>query len=101
MTIDLVNVEFVNDIFSTMLPDGSSIILNKVDENFMVEGEKEGCIVKAVNIEIIDIDGIAINCPCIIGLGNDYMKINTDYSEYEGAVLTPDNMMYCTIEVYE
>lgn len=98
MIIDLSKVTFTNDFFSTMLPDGSMLVLNKVDEDFL-SGTAE-CIVKAINIEIQSEDE-AISCPCVIGLGNDLMQINTDYKEYEGKVLTPDNMMYCTIEVYE
>lgn len=98
MTIDLSKVTFTNDFFSTMLPDGDLLVLNKVDEDFL-SGTAE-CIIKAINIEIQSEDE-AISCPCVIGLGNDLMQINTDYKEYEGKVLTPDNMMYCTIEVYE
>ena len=98
MTISLDKLEFVNDFFSTTLPDGSLLVLNKVDEDFMTEDEE--CIVKGINIEIQK-EGEYISCPCVIGLGNDLMQINTDYTEYEGEVLTPDNMVYCTIEVYE
>ena len=98
MTISLDKVEFVNDFFSTTLPDGSLLVLNKVDEDFMTEDEE--CIVKGINIEIQKEEEY-ISCPCVIGLGNDLMQINTDYTEYEGEVLTPDNMVYCTIEVYE
>lgn len=100
MIIDLAEAEFVNDIFSTMLPDGGTIVLNKVDESFAVIGETAECPIKAVNIEIITADAEVVSCPCVIGLGNDLMIIKTDYKEYEGAVLTPDNMAYCTIEVY-
>lgn len=98
MTISLDKVEFINDFFSTTLPDGSLLVLNKVDEDFLTEDEE--CIVKGINIEIQKEEEY-ISCPCVIGLGNDLMQINTDYTEYEGEVLTPDNMVYCTIEVYE
>lgn len=98
MVIDLSKVVFINDFFSTMLPDGSLLVLNKIDEDFLSETDE--CIVKAINIEIQN-EEEAISCPCVIGLGNDLMQINTDYKEYEGKVLTNDNMMYCTIEVYE
>lgn len=99
MTIDLAKAKFTNDLFSAMLPDGSLIVLNKIDEDFQVGSSN--CVIKGVNIEIQDVQGNTVSCPCVIGLGNELMKINTDYSEYEGAVLTPDNMMYCTIEIYE
>lgn len=99
MTIELSKVNFVNDFFTTMLSDGSLLVLNKVDEDFLSGGAE--CIVKAVNIEIQQTDDTVVSCPCVIGLGNDLMQINTEYTEYEGKVLTPDNMAYCTIEVYE
>lgn len=98
MTIDLSKIEFNNDFFSVTLPDGSLLVLNKVDEDFTADEEE--CVVKAINIEIQKEEEY-ITCPCIIGLGNDILQINTDYKEYEGEVLTPDNMGYCTIEVYE
>ena len=100
MTIDLSKTEFTNDFFSTMLPDGSTIILNTVDERLAVDGLSEQNI-KCVNIAIEDTDGNYISCPCVIGLGNDILIITTEYKEYEGKVLTPDNMVYCTIEIYE
>lgn len=98
MTIDLSKVEFVNDFFTVTLPDGNLLVLNKVDEDFMADDVE--CIVKAINIEVQK-DGEYVTCPCVIGLGNDIMQINTEYKEYEGEVLTPENMGYCTIEVYE
>lgn len=98
MTIDLSKVEFVNDFFTVTLPDGNLLVLNKVDEDFMADDAE--CIVKAINIEVQK-DSEYVTCPCVIGLGNDIMQINTEYKEYEGEVLTPDNMGYCTIEVYE
>lgn len=99
MIIELSDDIFINDFFSTMLPDGKLLIVNKVDEDF-ISGNKEG-IVKAVSIEIQDVDDNIIDCPCVIGLGNDLMQINTKYKDYEGKVLSPDNMAYCTIEIYE
>lgn len=98
MIIDLSRVKFTNDFFSTILPDGSMLVLNKVDEDFLSEGTES--IVKAINIEVQTEDE-TVSCPCVIGLGNDIMQIVTDHTEYEGKVLTPDNMAYCTIEVYE
>jgi hypothetical protein len=98
MIINLDSIEFENDFFSITLPDGSLLVLNKVDENFTAD--EEDCVVKAINIEIQKEEEY-ITCPCVIGLGNDILQINTDYKEYEGEVLTPDNMGYCTIEVYE
>ena len=99
MTIDLSKVVFDNDFFTTKIPDGSLLVLNKVEEDFISE-EKE-CVVKAINIQIqIDEDNVVV-CPSIIGLGNDLMQITTNYKEHEGEVLTPENMAYCTLEIYE
>jgi hypothetical protein len=98
MTIELDKVVFTNDFFSTPLPDGSIMVLNKVDESLL--SDDEFAEIKAINIEIWTYDEDVIKCPCVIGLGNDLMEIKTNYTEYEGKVLTPDNMGYCTIEIY-
>lgn len=100
MTIELDSITFTNDFFSVALPDGSTIIINKVDEDFITENDDE-CIVQAITIEVQDLDGNIISCPCVIGMSNDIMEIATKHTEYEGEVLTPDNMGYCTIEIYE
>ena len=99
MIIDLSKTNFVNDFFSTMLPDGSMLVLNNVDEDFLADNGE--CAVKAVNIEIQTVADEIVSCPCVIGLGNELMQITTSYKEYEGEVLTSENMKYCTIEVYE
>lgn len=99
MIIELDKVEFTNDFFSTMLPDGNMLVLNKIDEDFIID-DKE-CIIKSLNVEIQSYEGEVITCPCVIGLSNDFMKISTEHTEYEGDVLTPENMGYCTIEIYE
>ena len=98
MIIDLSKVNFTIDYFSTILPDGSFLVLNKVDEDFLSDNVE--CVVKSINIEI-QTDEETISCPCVIGIGNELMQISTEHKDYEGKVLTPDNMVYCTIEVYE
>ena len=99
MIVELSKVVFTNDFFTTMLPDGSLLVLNKVDEDFLAGGAE--CVIKAINIEIQQTDNTVVSCPCVIGLGNELMQINTEYKEYEGKVLTPENMAFCTVEVYE
>ncbi len=101
MTIELAKVEFNNDMFVTVIPDGRILVLNKVDESLLPSGETEATPVKAINIEIRSSDGTVITCPSAIGLSNDSLSINTDHKEYEGEVLTPDNMEFCTIEIYD
>lgn len=103
MTIILSEVTFENDFFSVDLPDGSVLILNKVEESLLTE---EGVvIINAINLQITKNPSTNeeeyISCPCVIGMNNDILGINTDYTEYEGQVLTPENIGYCTIEVYE
>lgn len=101
MTIDLSKVEFTYDFFSSTMPDGSTLILNNVSEDFFTQNNEE-VIVKQINILIETVDGSGnILCSSVIGCGNDKMCIKSDYREYLGKVLTEDNMKYCTIEMYE
>lgn len=99
MTIDLAKTIFVNDIFSTRLPDGGTIVLNTVNEDIQAYTEEQK--IKGLNINIYSVDGELIDCPCVIGMGNELMEIRTDYKNYEGQMLTPDNMVFCTIEIHE
>lgn len=101
MTIELSKVVFDNDFFSVVLPDGNELVLNKVDEKFTSPATNTDCVVRSINVAMVDEEGNFIDCPCTIGMSNDIMEIKTDYTQYEGEVLTPDNLMYCTIEVYE
>lgn len=101
MTIDLSKVEFTYDFFSSTMPDGSTLILNNVSEDFFTQNNEE-VIVKQINILIELVGGSGnILCSSVIGCGNDKMCIKSDYSEYLGKVLNEDNMKYCTIEMYE
>ena len=99
MIVDLSKVVFTNDFFTTMLPDGDLLVLNKVDEDFLAGGAE--CIINAINVEIQRTDDTVVSCPCVIGLGNELMQITTEHKEYEGKVLTSENMGVCAIEVYE
>lgn len=101
MELLLANVDFTNDIFSVAIPGDNILILNKIDESLKIESEEREVDIKRVNIEVYTREGKAISCPCVIGMSNVYIKINTAYKEYEGDVLTSDNMKYCTITVYE
>lgn len=101
MTIYLDSITFTNDFFDTSTPDNHTLVLNKIDESLKIDDAGTDVPVKAINIELYDAEGEYITCPCVIGLGNEFIKIETKYKEYEGAVLTSDNMKYCTIEVYE
>ena len=100
MIIYLDKIQFTNDFFSVMLSDGSSLVINRINESLKVQGAESDVAIKALTIFVVDAEGNSTQCPCVIGLGNDLMQITTEYTEYEGKVLTPDNMAYCTIEVY-
>ena len=98
MTLFLENVTFDNDFFSIDLPDGGTLVLNKINEDFAYEGTD--VLIDRINIEI-DYDDSFVPCSGVIGLGDEKIKINTEYTQFEGSVLTSKNMKYCTIEVYE
>lgn len=100
MTIDLSEVEFSYDFFSSTMPDGGTLVLNKVSESMLVGNDTVN--VNAINIVIVDPEtGENTLCSSVIGIGNDKILLSSEYTEYLGAVLTEDNMKYCTIEMYE
>lgn len=103
MIIKLSEVVFENDFFSVDLPNGSVLTLNKIDEDIATTGDNVK--LDRINLQITSFDESGneeyTSCPCSIGLGNDILIIETDYPEYEGKVLTSENMRFCTIEVYE
>lgn len=101
MTIYLDSVTFVNDFYTIGLSDGSSLVLNKLDEVF---DTTDGSVtVNRISIERVDYDEdgneLKTLCSSVIGLGDDNIKIETDFTEYEGAILTEENMALCRIEV--
>lgn len=103
MIIDLSEVAFENDFFNVDLPDGSVLTLNKIDEDMATEDMSTR--LDRINLQLTsfseDGEESYTDCPCAIGLGNDILIIKTDYTEYEGKVLTSENMRFCTIEIYE
>lgn len=104
MTINLSEIDFVNDFFSVNTPDGDELILNKIDESLTISTRASNAVLEInnINVEIRKSDGSYIKCPCVIGMGNDYIHIDTEYKkDFEGAVLTSENMKYCTMTVYE
>ena len=99
MVIDLSKIEFENDMFSVTTPKGGYLRFNKLDEALDVNGVTT--IIKRINIELVTDDSVLVVCPCVIGLGNDFMEIRTKYKELEGLVLNDTNMLKCEVEVYE
>lgn len=101
MTINLSEIEFDNDFFTTTIPSGDELILNKIDESLKIDTEDIVVDIKNITIELVKTDNTFVSCPCVIGLGNEYLLIDTKYEELKGTVLTSDNMKYCTINVYD
>lgn len=104
MIIDLGLITFDNDMYQTDLPDGSILVINKLNESLHTEDEVYEATdieIKRVNIEIIDLNGNTVLCPCIIGLDNDLMQIRTAYKQFEGLILNEDNLKYCEVEIYD
>jgi len=101
MTIDLSQVDFSYDFFASTMPDGSTLVLNNVSEDFK-DSNAIVTEVKQINILIQPSDGSSnLLCSSVIGTGNDRFILTSGHSEYLGKVLTEDNMKYCTIEMYE
>lgn len=99
MTLDLSQIEFSYDFFSIPLPDGSTLIMNSVDEDFISAGGIETK-VKAINLVVVPEDGSEnILCSSVIGMENDYFKLTSGYPEYLSKILNTDNMQYCTLEI--
>lgn len=100
MTVNLSEIEFDYDFFSLPLPDGNTLIMNQVNEDFLANGDET--VVKGINIVVALEDGSGnVLCSSVIGMPNDYYTINSGYTEYVGKTLTSDNMKYCTMEIPE
>lgn len=97
MTYNLGEATFENDFYSLDISSGSTVIFNLVDEEIQY-GEEE-LVVNAVNIAVIDSDGNYIDGVNVIGEGNEFYTLASDYKEYLGLPLTKDNIKYCTLEV--
>ena len=101
MTVYLSSVTFENDFVSIGLEDGSSILLNKIDE--AIKSGEEVITVKRINIEKVSYNDngeeIKKLCTSVIGLADDNIEIKTDFTQYLGKILNDENMIYCTLEV--
>lgn len=100
MIINLSEVNFNNDFFELVMPNGYTLRINSVDESIKVTDDYSEDI-DSLNIEVIDEELKAHLCSSVIGMSNDYFAISTLHTEYEGDILTRKNMQYCTIEVFE
>lgn len=96
MIVSLSEIQFVNDFAYVDCPSGTTLVLNKLDENIADVLE-----IRNINIALVDIDGNYFDCNMAIGLSNDYIRLFSGYKEQEGQVLTVDNIELCQIEVFD
>lgn len=100
MTLDLSEVDFSYDFFTSTMPSGNQLVLNKIDEDF-ISSDME-IKVNGINIvvELLDTEE-SILCSSVIGTSNDYIAVKSSYKELQGKTLDTDNMKFCTIEMFE
>ena len=99
MTYNLDEAVFDNDFYSLETGKGDTIILNLVDEQIAYNNEEIA--VNAINIAVIDSDSSYHDGVNVIGEGNEFYEIKSDYTQYVGLPLNKDNIKYCTLEVYD
>ena len=97
MTYNLDAVVFENDFATLSIGDGATVIFNLVDEQLINNNEELD--INAVNIAVIDSDGNYYTGENIIGMGDSFYTLATDYKQYLGHPLDKDNLKYCTLEV--
>lgn len=96
MEVDLSEIEFENDFCSIDMPDGNTLVIYKINEDFL-NTDNEEIVLDRYILEVIDEDSIAYLCSSVIGQVNDYFTLTTDYTDYLGDVLTSDNIQYCRV----
>lgn len=97
MTYNLSEAVFSNDFYAVETDGGNTIIFNLIDEQIHVG--TEDLALNAINVAVVDNNGIYHEGVNIIGESNDFYALQTNYTEYLGLPLTKDNMKYCTLEV--
>lgn len=97
MTYNLSELNFINDFCYLELSDGSTVVFNLVDEQLAVGSEE--LIVNAINIAVVDSNGNYADGVNVIGEGNDFYMLLSDYKDCLGKPLDKDNIKYCTLEV--
>lgn len=100
MTLDLSEVDFSYDFFTSIMPGGNQLVLNKIDEDFISSDMETK--VNGINIvvELLDTEESML-CSSVIGTSNDYIAVKSSYKELQGKTLDTDNMKFCTIEMFE
>lgn len=113
MTINLSELNFTNDFTSVPMPKGNTLVMNKVNESLKIteaklEDNKEVTItenlmstaIDTYNIVVVTDEGTYL-CPAVIGIKNDFFVITSDYEEYNGCLLTSENIQFCKMEIFE
>ena len=100
MVLDLSKVTFDYDFFTSTMPDGNQLVLNKINEDFISSSKETE--INGINIivELLSTNE-SVLCSSVIGTSNDYIAVISDYEELQGKTLTTDNMKYCTLEMFE
>ena len=96
MIIELKDIQFTNDFFTTPLPDGSELIVNRINEDFFADDEE--IILDTYNIAVVT-DTETLLCSSVIGTGNDYFNLVSDHTEYLGLQMNSKNIQYCYLEI--
>lgn len=97
MTYKLSEASFVNDFYYLEIANGNTIVFNLIDEEIAYGSSQ--LTVNAINVAVVDNDGNYIDGVNVIGEGNEYYMLTTEYTEYLGKPLTKDNIAYCVLEV--
>ena len=98
MLLKLGEIVFDYDFFTTSMPNGGYLVMNKIKES--LKHEEDTLELDRVNIAVYLEDEI-VPCSSVIGMSNDYLGISTDHKELEGKTLSSENMQYCIMELYE
>ena len=105
MIINITKNNFENNLFTQITESNCLLVLNSVQEHAVynvTSQDVKHCEVDAINIQLMqEKEGTVyyLSLPNIIGLGNDYISIESSYKELLGKPLTLDNIDKCTIIV--
>ena len=98
MTLNLSDLTFTNDFAEVSLPDGSTLTVNQINEDFLTDDTET--VIDRYNFVVTTEDSSYI-CSSVIGVANDWFVLKSDYADYQGKVLTSGNIDYCYLEIYE
>ena len=92
--------DFASDFFYAKYDEKKTLVICSLDEEFQTQSRN--VVVKRCLILVAeeDDDGNVTQIPCssVIGIGNSYISLKSDYPELEGKLLTIENIEKCYIE---